>query len=524
MDSLDEILALQQLSSLASADALEIIAKLVDYSGDAGSLYGLATALKWSDELESRLTANQRATLDYYRSNAWSHREAASHQTDDAAWSWDQESAGKQVLHLRRSMRVPSEGNGVDFVRCQVRTNLGGQLDKLGRTVAAQRSYMKALQELPQFWMARGNRGVALLSYCSVLYDDGHQAAFAACAHREMTTALDHMAKHPSLGEAEPIASGLRERISYIEQELDVGAMLNQIETEYSLGNDHLERRYRTWCLNETLFLNPLNDLGALTIAARDILGLPSFRADLEEPPVLIGFFNQLKQEYASARWLLFEALDDDEAHLSDRDVGLLNTLDYPAYGLAVEKLKTAYRLAYSLLDKVAYFLNHYLGLGVPERDVSFRKIWYEGKEKKDLKVRASLETSRNWPLRGLFWLSKDLFEKRFADVMEPEAEELAAIRNHLEHKYLKVLWLSIPEPTSEASADMFTDTLAFSISREQLEHRTLHVMRLAREALIYLSLGMHEEERRRERLDPSKGLVMPMVLPPVEDNEKRRL
>ena len=36
-----------------------------------------------------------------------------------------------------------------------------------------------------------------------------------------------------------------------------------------------------------------------------------------------------------------------------------------------------AFRMAYSLLDKVAYFLNNYLALGIPERMVNFHTFWY---------------------------------------------------------------------------------------------------------------------------------------------------
>ena len=54
----------------------------------------------------------------------------------------------------------------------------------------------------------------------------------------------------------------------------------------------------------------------------------------------------------------------------------LSNTLDYPAYGLAVEQVRTSFRIAYSLLDKVAFFLNAYLALNIPLGQVSFGRVW----------------------------------------------------------------------------------------------------------------------------------------------------
>ena len=50
-------------------------------------------------------------------------------------------------------------------------------------------------------------------------------------------------------------------------------------------------------------------DLGDEPAAAQDVLSLSPFMANLNDPPVLLGFFNQLKQEFVSARWTYFEAM-----------------------------------------------------------------------------------------------------------------------------------------------------------------------------------------------------------------------
>jgi hypothetical protein len=201
-------------------------------------------------------------------------------------------------------------------------------------------------------------------------------------------------------------------------------------------GKTAAEQDYRRWVLRECLFLNPLNDLGPYSIAAHDVLSLPSYETPLREPPTLIGFFNQMKQEFVSARWLLYEGLHAKGVHFSDRDVLLLNTLDYPTYALAIEKVKVAYRMAYSLFDKIAFFLNDYGKLDIAPHQVYFRTLWYE-KCDPNRGVRDAFNQSRNLPLRGLFWLAKDLFDVGFRDVMEPEANALHTIRNYLEHSYL---------------------------------------------------------------------------------------
>nr|WP_294513164.1 LA2681 family HEPN domain-containing protein [uncultured Rhodopila sp.] len=232
------------------------------------------------------------------------------------------------------------------------------------------------------------------------------------------------------------------------------------------------------------------------------------------------GFFNQVKQEFVSARWLYFEGVNSEDPHISDRDVLLYNTLDYPTFGLAVEKVKIAFRMAYSLFDKIAYFLNHYLKLGIREWQASFKAIWYE----RPGVVRKELEASENWPLRGLYWLSKDLFEKGFSDLTDPDARALDHLRNHLEHKYVKVHSMGVPfRCNGRNTGDLFFDHFAHSVSNADLEQRTLRLMKLVRSALIYLSLGMHREEQRRRKAAGSAVLIAPMRVDPWDDEWKRR-
>jgi len=53
------------------------------------------------------------------------------------------------------------------------------------------------------------------------------------------------------------------------------------------------------------------------------------------------------------------------------------------------------------------------------------------------------------------------------------------------------------------------------------LEAKTLHILKLVRAALIYLSLAVHREEAIRDAARP-EGLVAPMPL--WKWNERRRL
>jgi LA2681-like HEPN len=238
------------------------------------------------------------------------------------------------------------------------------------------------------------------------LYDRGHQLVLLEYAGKDLQAGISsrpHAAAR----------SDFMARLRWARSTLRTHRSDRPVDLKsWAPGSSMVEISYRRWALDQRLFLNPLNDLGAFPIAARDVLTAPSVVTKVSESAHHIyGSTNQLKQEYAAARYLLFEAtLCEPRAHFSDKGVLLYDTLDYPKYGLAVEKIRIAFRLAYSLLDKVAFVLNGYLGLGIPEHRVTMKTIWYQD-ETRERPLKPVFQSRQNLPLRGLFWLTKDLHD-----------------------------------------------------------------------------------------------------------------
>jgi hypothetical protein len=183
---------------------------------------------------------------------------------------------------------------------------------------------------------------------------------------------------------------------------------------------------------------------------------------------------------------------------------------------MATEKARTAFRLAYSILDKVGYFINSNWRLGTEPHRVGFRTVWYDQTDEKP-KLHARFKNCQNWPLHGLFWLSKDLFDDNFQRVTNPDAQAIFIIRNHLEHKYLQVheSW------ASAAIIDPITGALGHSISRNDFVSKTLRLLKIARAAMIYLPLAVHMEERARRR-NLKADFVVQMPLTSYDDQWKR--
>lgn len=490
MQSYTELMTSDGIATLTDEAALDQIAQLIDLSNEPTRAAGTDRALGWCDELAQRgISPIQSTLLDYFRANAWANRQPKGRPNRAAVWSWEQPELQQQIFFLRRARSSPGFQDLDKLRQCQIFTNLANQLDTAGRFVEALESWTSALAIEPRFWMARGNRGRALWRYAASVYDAGHRNVLALFAHRHLEAATTPQPKDERFGHPEARASHDLTK-KEIEKAVDLARIAASFELDgHSMGRSERERQYRQWCLSNDLFLNPLNDLGAHSIAARDILSLPDFVTDLTEPPVLIGYFNQLVQEFVSSRWNLYEGTRTTSTHFSDRNVRIYNTLDYPAYGLAVEKVRTAYRTAYSIFDKIAYFLDYYMKLGIDPKPIYFRTVWREKNGAVVHPIRPEFEQSENWQFRGLFWLSKDLFDETFADVTEPDAKALHELRIHLEHKYVKVHEMLVRSRDPDAPPDPFVDSLAYSIRRTELQDKTLRLLKLVRAALIYLSL-----------------------------------
>jgi hypothetical protein len=180
--------------------------------------------------------------------------------------------------------------------------------------------------------------------------------------------------------------------------------------------------------------------------------------------------------------------------HFADREVKLALNADYAAYSIGLEQIKTAFRTAYSLLDKVAYFVNDYWGLGVKATGVYFRSIWIEpAKKGVPAAVRSNLGSSENFYLKALYWLSLDIYSKDLHEVAQPEAKALDDLRNHLEHKFLKVV--AVADPNEKPP--QLSDRLAYEIEREDLIAKTEQLLQVCRAALMYVCFAMHISEQR---------------------------
>ncbi|MEK4713318.1 LA2681 family HEPN domain-containing protein [Sporosarcina sp. FSL K6-5500] len=383
-------------------------------------------------------------------------------------------------------------------------TNYSILLNRIGRFIKSINSIEDLVDK--NFSMAIGNHATTIISYGLYDYDEGHADYFHHYAYKQ----LKSLTKDPENGQAFYFWQGI---IENIEKKYDKSFLLEDYDFgEIDLGDD-LEEAYRMWCIERKLFLNTMNDVTLHPVAAYDILHLPNIVTSINEGPKYHGLFNQIKQEYVSARYMLFEGINQNEPHFSDKEVHLVNTLDYPVYGLRIEKIKFAFRSLYSIFDRIAFLINEYFELGIEEKDVSYKSIWRnrQGRGKKTYETRTHLKAymvnpqTYNQPLIGLYWLCKDISKQKVEHYyLDPNIEMLATIRNHLEHKYLKI-HDSFLFPLARDRKEKY-DPIAYSISYEEFVEAAMILISYVREAIILTSLAIHREEvlkRNGEKLVP---------------------
>lgn len=509
------------ITKMSNQEAFDHVGNLIDDGADASYERAIKRGLYLLDELSKRdLVAMDGALVEYFRANAWAAKSKISNAR--LSWSWESPEAQEEMLALSRASNH-SGFQALDEARqCQIITNYANLLHVVGRTIDAIAGWDSALKIIPRFAVALGNRGCGLTTYACLMVNDWERAILALHAYDSLKSTLADDAFYDS-GDQRGQMAFFSKQAKDLARTIDV----EEVRAHQNLdmgrrGGSKTERAYRRWCLEHRLFLCPLNDLGPHLTAASDDLMLPPLverfddRPDGHLPPPIVGFFSQMKQEYVSARFMLFEGMSSASVHFSDRDVVLTDTLDYPVYSLASERVRTAFRIAYSLLDKVAFLVDQYWTLKKAPERISFKNVWMvEGKSR----LLPRFVELDNLPLRGLYWLSKELFDEQLKQTTAADARELHVVRNALEHTFLRVSegWAK-PLMLDRVDSGGF----GLSIGSNELEAKAIRVMQIARSALLYVSLAIGVEERKKEVANPGR-IRGSMPLFGLKDNRKRR-
>lgn len=507
------------LPKLPPGEALAKSVELLDLALDLGHREGIQRVIEVLRDIDvSVLDPLAEVQRDYCLGDAFGGLASLARETGTTQAFWETDNTAKRLFHLRLAVYRARQVQDMpsDYLSA-VHNNLGNALNSTARVIPAIQAWDNALAGNNRFPMACGNRAVAFYMYGRAVHDESHAFLLWKRAWTDLKAAVkEDVRSHPEA------TAAFRQHLEFLEKVMNREFLDEPTPwNAFDWGTSEDERSYRQWCSNERLFLHPLNDLGPITIGAYDPVSTPTMTLRRGEGEYFQGFFNELCQEFVSARFLAFEGATSFVPHFSDRNVTLAQTLDDPAHSLATQKLRLAFRSAASLFDKTAFFVNQYLQLGIPERNVYFRSLWFRNQKRRE-GIRPELTGSDNPWLRALFALSWDTLDGTpgFEEVSDPDAKTMYELRNYAEHKYLKlhrsaqgrdghrnrISYLSMPPPLSMTRAD-FTC-------------KVVKALQAGRELLMYLALMIRQEENRREA-NSTGGLVVPLPWVGLPDQQK---
>jgi len=371
----------------------------------------------------------------------------------------------------------------------QVLVNYGNCLDTIGRTLEALYVYDKALKLDKNFSMAVGNRAQALAFFADIsgeyrgaMYLEAYQELKSVINNEDIISIGGISAKKSFEGQLKEIESMFKDK-SVLDKKIE--------HPEYDkLGLSKFEKFYIDFCVKEKLFLNFHIHKDNCESSIVDPIFI-SLIIDINDNKTfyrLSKYINQIKEDYAVARLLLVQSqYRIEELDSISKRTTLINTLDYSQFNLYVGLLKSAFKEACDILDKIAFFINDYFCLGLPERRIYFTSIW-----EKDNEIRIEILESDNISLYALYDIYKDIKSNYYKKIKD--------IRNAITHRKLVVYDSVLTNwDTKEDKVNIGYDTFL---------NESLNVFQLVKSAIIYLINFVNIEENKKR----GNGLVAPMI------------
>jgi tetratricopeptide (TPR) repeat protein len=376
-------------------------------------------------------------------------------------------------------------------VLAQIFVNLGICFDRLGRVVEALECYDKALSLKPNFGMALGNKGKELLYYAELCGE--HQGRLTLEAYSLLKSAISEVTPES--------ANHFSILVKYIEKNakglpLDNPPKLPGYKIE---SKSKFEEYLINFCLKNSLYLNVCRFCQECNAAIGDTVTIKSMIVPANDKSYLIlsSYLNEIKQDFVTARLLLILSIYPKmNLEFFDKRVTIIDTLDNTITNVRIQLVKAAFTTFYNILDKLAFFINDYLKLGIKEEKISFSNIWYMDKSRDYIKEK--IVNSNNASLNAIFDIHKDLDYGIYY--------KLKNTRNALTHRFVKI----------QANPQLQSDII---MSEETLVKQTLELAQVVRNSIIYLLQFVHLEELKK----PKDGLMIHLIAHAIPDKSKNR-
>lgn len=250
-------------------------------------------------------------------------------------------------------------------------------------------------------------------------------------------------------------------------------------DDEISKTNDELSKMstFRQWCIKENLTLNVHGMYCSCIANERDNLTLLEGIISSKNILQYEQYLNRIKAEFSLVRVLYYESKFTESSEI-DFESCYSELSEQEIINIRSEKLRTCFRLCFSILDKLAIFLCKYFTLNT-KGNVYFHNFWKDNK--------AKLENKKNFGLIAIHSLICDLHEKT------GQFGFYKTCRNALEHH---ILFL-VPD-SFELSNDSTVTYLKISDFKSRLEN----LLQFTRSAIFSTVFAIVEDLRQTQPKD----------------------
>ncbi|HEI6926732.1 TPA: hypothetical protein SK292_001407 [Yersinia enterocolitica] len=456
-------------------------------------------------------------------------------------------------------------------LRSMILTNLANSLSSQGRAFCCLPFYDEAiaLNQKPEAIISKARNQLFL---GESLFDNGHREYHYFVANNLIKTAQKNInALYPEHKTDIEKGGDLYEFSQWFEQNFDQ-CSFDYFSVKNSTFKNKKENQYLQWCAQHKLFINDLNDVCDFEICYQDVISLPSISRTinttlaLHEELAYHGNFDEIKNDYCYARYIYFSAtnIPADTPHMFNSTYHQVDDMSHSISNLKTSHYKSSFRTLYSLFDKIAYIASRFFDLNdiKDDRSISIDNLFRDIKSKNrrtKWEPNEKLKNSDNHFIHALFYILKDIRDvtgtSSVSKWIDPDASAFSEIRNAMEHRSLKIVddfgyeltysyssyhddklekvksqiseinkkIESVSDPAEAlALEDRLTklkntiyekeklSTHSLLIPITQFESRLMTLIKLARNSIMYLSLAIHFEERKR----PNDQICIPMDLP----------
>ncbi|EKE8762405.1 hypothetical protein OW265_002657 [Vibrio cholerae] len=375
---------------------------------------------------------------------------------------WYSPNLNKVIIHFKKALNALKNRNIDDecqiALTSQIETNYGNYLSQQGRFMCAKRHWKNAinLNNQPIAHTAMYDNEL-YLSHC--ISNDEQKAIYHQfLAYKSLCERLKFPNNQAYFNDSHYIFDD--EKTQNFKQWFEEQYTLDYFKQFYKKNDKELSKKevnYLHWCGEKNLFIDELEIDELPEAIFPDSLSLPSIGSRLNmtlayhEELVYHANFDEIKSDFCYARYLIFSAsnIPNDEVSFFNNTFKKTDDLTHTIDNIKAQQLKSAFKILYSLFDKIAYFISHFYGLNDIEKDqqISFENLFKKpnsGKGNKEWKPHDKLKNSKNQFLHALFYILKDLRDikdqESISEWLNPDLVKICEIRNYIEHRSFKLI------------------------------------------------------------------------------------